>query len=138
MSTRSYIGILNSDNSVDYVYCHYDGYPEYNGVILSEYYNNEDIVRDLISLGDLSSLDRELSAPEGIVHDFDQRHPGVSVFYGRDRGDDQFIAKTTSVDEYLSKDFGKESWIEFRYLFDPKSGWKVVDSESPVSQLVVS
>ena len=28
------------DNSVDYVYSHWDGYPEHNGVILYNYYSN--------------------------------------------------------------------------------------------------
>jgi len=56
MATRSFIGILNKDDSVDYIYCHWDGYPEHNGVLLNDFYNNEDTVRDLISLGDLSVL----------------------------------------------------------------------------------
>ena len=28
MATRSYIGIENSDNSITFAYCHYDGYPD--------------------------------------------------------------------------------------------------------------
>ena len=28
MATRSNIGILNTDGSVYYIYCHYDGYPD--------------------------------------------------------------------------------------------------------------
>mgnify|MGYP003704491571 CR=1 FL=1 len=30
MSTRSNIGILNQDGTVDYIYCHFDGYVEHN------------------------------------------------------------------------------------------------------------
>ena len=34
MSTRSVIGILNEDKTVNSVYSHYDGYPEHNGYFL--------------------------------------------------------------------------------------------------------
>jgi len=56
MPTRSRIAILNSDGSVDSIYCHYDGYLSHNGVILAKYYNNEEKIRKLISLGSLSFL----------------------------------------------------------------------------------
>ena len=35
MSTRSVIGILNEDKTVNSVYSHYDGYPEHNGYFLN-------------------------------------------------------------------------------------------------------
>ncbi|NBX65031.1 MAG: hypothetical protein EBT66_08830 [Bacteroidetes bacterium] len=138
MATRSFIGILNKDNTVDYIYCHWDGYPDYNGVLLVENYSNIDDVRDLISLGDLSSLAPNISAPEGCEHSFESRYKDVCVFYGRDRGDVDVSAKKTTVDEYLSKSFGDSSWVEYRYLFDPSMGWKVTDSEGPVSLMVLS
>ena len=40
MSTRSKIGILRKDGTVDHVYAHWDGYPEHNGVILYNEYSN--------------------------------------------------------------------------------------------------
>ena len=137
MSTRSYIGVLNNDFTVDYIYCHWDGYIEHNGVLLVEHYNDEQTVRDLISLGNLSSLRPKISAPEGAEHTFDSRLQDVCLFYGRDRGDQNENAKTTTVDEYLSKGFGQDGWIEFRYLYDPSMGWKVTDSFGPVSLLVI-
>ena len=60
MATRSNIGILNEDGTVDYIYCHFDGYLQWNGRILNEHYDSEAAVRDLIALGDLSSLAPEL------------------------------------------------------------------------------
>ena len=71
MSTRSEIGILNSDGTIESVYCHWDGYPEYNGVILSEYYTKEEIVRELIRNGDLSSLHESIDPDKGMEHSFD-------------------------------------------------------------------
>jgi len=39
MATRSLIARLVEDNRYDVIYCHYDGYPEYNGKILKTHYN---------------------------------------------------------------------------------------------------
>jgi len=39
MSTRARIGILLKDLSVESVYHHWDGYPEWLGVTLQEHYN---------------------------------------------------------------------------------------------------
>ena len=54
MGTRSRIGIQLKDNSVLSVYCHYDGYPEFNGCVLREHYNTVDKVRKLIDGGNMS------------------------------------------------------------------------------------
>lgn len=42
MSTRSTIGIRHEDGSVTKIYCHWDGYIEWNGAILQKYYNTAD------------------------------------------------------------------------------------------------
>ena len=54
MGTRSRIGIQLKDNSVLSVYCHYDGYPEFNGRVLRDNYNTIDKVKELIDGGDMS------------------------------------------------------------------------------------
>ena len=54
MGTRSRIGIQLKDNSVLSVYCHYDGYPEFNGRILRDNYDTVEKVRQLIDGGDMS------------------------------------------------------------------------------------
>jgi hypothetical protein len=56
MATRSRIGIELSDGSVLSVYCHWDGYPEFNGVKLVEHFNSRDAVTELIDGGDISAL----------------------------------------------------------------------------------
>ena len=40
MSTRSHIGIWNEDGSLDVIYCHWDGYPSYNGAVLLHHYQD--------------------------------------------------------------------------------------------------
>ena len=56
MGTRSTIALEFADNSVSQVYCHWDGYLENNGQLLSENYMDPFVVRELINLGDFSSL----------------------------------------------------------------------------------
>ena len=86
MSTRSNIAMLNNDGTVTTIYCHWDGYPSYNGKILSEYYNTTDKVTELIKYGDLSSLQPNVypTAP----HSFEEPQEDVCIYYHRDRGDD--------------------------------------------------
>jgi hypothetical protein len=57
MSTRARIAIKNADGSFASIYTHSDGCPEYQGDILLTHYNTQDKVRELIDLGDMSSLD---------------------------------------------------------------------------------
>lgn len=57
MATRSHIAYKDKKtNKIHMVYCHYDGYLDYNGNMLMKYYNNYDKVVKLISKGDFSSL----------------------------------------------------------------------------------
>lgn len=62
MSTRSYIGYCdNGFKNIKFVYCHWDGYVEYNGVLLNEHYNDIDKIKELIRSGDFSSLKENVS-----------------------------------------------------------------------------
>ena len=54
MGTRSRIGIELSDSSILSVYCHYDGYPSFNGKVLREFYDTKEKVNQLINGGDMS------------------------------------------------------------------------------------
>jgi len=56
MSTRSTISIKTPEGKIRSIYCHYDGYLEHNGELLSTHYNNESAANNLIKLGDISSL----------------------------------------------------------------------------------
>ena len=54
MGTRSRIGIELKDQSILSVYCHYDGYPSFNGRVLREFYNTKEKVSQLINGGNMS------------------------------------------------------------------------------------
>ncbi len=116
MSTRSNIGILNQDGTVNYIYCHFDGYLEHNGEILNKHYTTEGKVRMLMELGDLSVLGENI----GEKQDFENRVKGCCLAYGRDRGESGIEARTCSYVDYT-----KEYFEEYVYLFTPGQGWEV-------------
>lgn len=126
MATRSAIGIKHGD-VIKSVYCHWDGYVDYNGRVLMEFYDDSVAVNNLIALGDLSSLGARI----GTTHDFHQRWAdeeyvpvGTSGFvvapectyYTRDRGEDApFRAFQTEADFVEHYDgMGAECY----YLYD--------------------
>ena len=59
MATRSTISIENTDGTITSVYCHWDGYPSYNGDILQNHYHYDKLAK-LISNGDMSTLHEEI------------------------------------------------------------------------------
>ena len=117
MGTRSTIAIQNADGTVTGIYCHWDGYLSNNGRILQENYTDEAAVRELIALGDLSSLGETV----GVKTDFDNGAKGQCLAYGRDRGEKDVDAKTCANWAALLEDFGQE----YDYLFTPGAGWTV-------------
>lgn len=115
MSTRSVIAIENADGTYDGVYCHFDGYPEGVGKTLVENYSDKEKVKALIELGSLSVLGKNLTAPDGVKHDFENPCKDVVIAYHRDRGDELEICHNLC---YISlrKD-AKKMWAEYIYIF---------------------
>ena len=112
MATRSTIAVKMSDDSIKKVYCHWDGYPSYNGKILKNHYNTQELAEKVVSLGSLSFLDKSMDCPEG--HSFDNRVDGHSVAYGRDRGEEiefEIFADKKSYDVC-------KNWEEYNYYWD--------------------
>ena len=93
MSTRAFIGIQNENGTIDAVYSHFDNYLESTGRILFEYINTTEDVKELISMGDISSL-------------------ADMVFYARDRGEELKIHNFNSLDTFL-----KECQEDYTYVF---------------------
>ena len=56
MSTRSLIAYEEKDLRIISTYCHMDGYPSYNGAMLLHCWNSEDLARQLVDNGYISSL----------------------------------------------------------------------------------
>ena len=119
MSTRSAIGIKHGDR-IKAVYCHYDGYLEYVGRILNDYYQSSVKVNKLISLGDMSCIGADI----GEKHEFDRRSEYLDdntarecTFYGRDRGEENVEFKSfASENEFV--EYYEGCGCEFFYLYD--------------------
>jgi len=121
MATRSYIGVRNTDASVDYIYCHFDGYPEHNGAILREYYSNINRVNELLNLGDLSVLGKFI----GEKMDFNKRVQDTCLAYGRDRGESNVSKKNSEYDKLIT-----DQSIDYVYIFDGDY-WECHSTYSP-------
>ena len=115
MGTRSTIALEFADGTVQQVYCHWDGYLDYNGKILQEHYSDPFKLRDLIDLGDMSSLGERI----GTQHAFDKAPQGECTFYGRDR-------KESGVSAKKFKDFAdykaNHQYEEYEYILRQVEG----------------
>lgn len=113
MATRSHIGLrTNLSETVDYIYCHWDGYPEHHGKILTEHYQTIDKVKQLLELGSLSVLAEEI----GEKQNFDDRsthNENWCLAYGRDRGEPNTSKRNISFDNLLS-----DNEVDYVYVFD--------------------
>lgn len=125
MATRSTIWTIGKDedgkNVFNGIYCHWDGYLEYNGEMLFKHYNDIKKVDELIALGDISSLAENIKPDPSKPHDFDNKQENVVVAYHRDRGEEKNNLKAYSIDKIEQQ--------EFNYLFKDNEWFLVEDRE---------
>ena len=138
MSTRSHIGIWNEDGTLDVIYCHWDGYPAHNGAVLLHHYQDLDKIRELIALGDISSLAESVKPVEG-EHTFESPQEGVVVAYGRDCHEDGVSTKHfDEFDEYRKLMRSEGGYIEYVYLYkvaDRKWIWSPARDNTGIVEL---
>ena len=138
MGTRSRIGIQLSDESILSVYCHWDGYPKFNGVKLVENFNTREKVKELIDGGDISSL----WTNERWSNDLLDRHRDVyGPQYYSQRGEDCPPRLDANKYDYLAN--GEEyayiytlnnEWVCYnRYQFEDNRMPEVVEIPAPVA-----
>lgn len=112
MSTPCGIAI-KTKKGYETIYVHSDGYPEYMWPMLTENYNSEELAAKLVSMGDASSIDKQLAPIPGSLHSFETRQLGVSVFYHRDRGDDWLdVAPAVYEKKYIL------NWFYYYYVWE--------------------
>lgn len=123
MATRGTIALEFADGTIGMVYSHWDNYLEGTGKILQEHYLDPFKVRQLIDLGNISSL----AADIGVQHPFDNPHQvftdeyrahhdeykTMTTFYGRDRGDQDQGA--TSFPDFAGYEVNGD-WQEYNYI----------------------
>ena len=141
MGTRSTIALEFADGTVQQVYCHWDGYLDHNGKILAEHYSDPFKLRDLIDMGDISSLGTIVGAKhpfsphEGATQKalYDEAMAaGATTFYGRDRGE-------TGVEAKKFKDYAdyveNHQYEEYEYILRTDGVWYVKCHSAPYATL---
>ena len=144
MGTRSTIALEFADGTVEQVYCHWDGYLAYNGKMLLEHYSNPFILRDLIDLGDISSLKPTVGTKHAFSHfgtdmkqeDYDALYGNMTTFYGRDRGEDGTSSKKfKDYADYIAN----HQYEEYEYILRSVGGeavWFVADHSDEFKPLL--
>ncbi|MCC8073842.1 MAG: hypothetical protein LIO62_06940 [Clostridiales bacterium] len=122
MSTRSLIAKKIGEDKYLTIYCHSDGYLTHNGALLIDCYNTPDKVDELLALGDISYLAERLEPDPSLPHsfDYDKRQEGVTLAYGRDRGE----AGTQAREVAFADLDDKNNLTEYVYIFDDNDKWK--------------
>ena len=92
--TKSIICVENKDGTYTGITCDYDGYPTFMGAMLVDHYSDKKKVKTLLSLGDLSELERRIAPDPRQKHTFLVRQNFSCVFYGREKGDYTRMART--------------------------------------------
>jgi hypothetical protein len=137
MGTRSTIALEFADGTVQQVYCHWDGYLEHNGKILQEHYSDPFKLRELIDLGDLSSLRKDIGEKHAfskfeLATQIEQRlheeaTENMCTFYGRDRNESGCAAKRfKDYADYVAN----HQYEEYEYILracGDKAVWFVAD-----------
>ena len=122
MATRSRIGIEDENGRIESIYCHWDGHPGTNGRTLAKHYTNIEKIKELIALGDISSLHENVGPADGVEHSFDKPAEGITVAYHRDRGDNL----RGPVLKHSMESFTNSDYEEYGYVFTKENEWKVV------------
>ncbi len=115
MATRSRIGIELKDGSILSVYCHWDGYPEFNGVKLKEHFNTRAKVSQLIDGGDISALWTNVGWDNETL-------PTTGPLYYSTRGEVTEPRHDKDLAEYL------QNGEEFAYLYTQSGEWLCYDT----------
>jgi hypothetical protein len=125
MGTSSTIAILNKDGTIEQINAHYDGGIAHNGTLLIVHYRDPQKIKELIKLGDLSALKKEVHPPLGQEHSFKTPIEDVTIFYMRDRGENSCKSnKFNSFEDYLAVGIQDP----YNYIYDEKkSKWFFVD-----------
>lgn len=95
MSTNSRIGIKRLDGTEKYIYCHWDGYIEHNGLLLQLCYDTPEKIEKLLVLGNISVLAEYLETDK--EHSFNNPCPNVVIAYHRDRGEEMMSSQQKKI-----------------------------------------
>ena len=121
MATRSRIGLELANDAVLSVYHHWDGYPQWLGVILRQKFNTREKVAELLDGGDISCIDSDTNWNREKV----ENH----VQYYNDRGENTEPALHLSFEDYIS------AGEEYAYVFTLDHEWQCYDLHNGVNEV---
>ena len=110
MATRSRIGLQLADGAILSVYHHWDGYPQWLGVMLRENYSTREKIAELIDGGDISCLASDT--------DWDRKECEPHVLYYNARGENTEPRLDLNVDDYFA------DGEEYAYIFTLDHTWE--------------
>ena len=110
MATRSRIGLQLADGAILSVYHHWDGYPQWLGVMLRENYSTREKVAELLDGGNISCLASDT--------DWDRKECEPHVLYYNARGENTAPRLDANVDDYFA------DGEEYAYIFTLDHTWE--------------
>ena len=110
MATRSRIGLQLADGAILSVYHHWDGYPQWLGVMLRENYSTREKIAELLDGGNISCLSSDT--------DWDRKECEPHVLYYNARGENTEPRLDANVDDYF------ELGEEYAYIFTLDHKWE--------------
>lgn len=123
MSTRSRIGILRKNGSIDSIFCHFDGYLDGVGEKLISYYNDLSSANKLINRGDIETLHEYADSDSFKIKKYGDGKITHSFFDDDATNWDNYKPiHSKNIDELLKKDI--ENLVQYIYLFnEQKDKW---------------
>ena len=109
MATRSRIALQLGEDSFLSVYHHYDGYPQWLGVILRQKFNTREKVAELLDGGDISCIDSDTN--------WDRESVENHVQYYNDRGENTEPRLDLTLEDYL------ENGEQYAYVYTLDHEW---------------
>ena len=123
MATRSRIALQLTEDSFLSVYHHYDGYPQWLGVILRQKFNTREKVAELLDGGDISCIESDNNWKREKV----ENH----VLYYNARGEDTEPRLDLTIEDYL------ENGEEYAYVYTLDHQWECYDLHKGVKKVEI-
>ena len=123
MATRSRIALQLTEDSFLSVYHHWDGYPQWLGVVLNKKFNTREKVAELLDGGDISCIESDNNWKREKV----ENH----VLYYNARGEDTEPRLDLTIEDYL------ENGEEYAYVYTLDHQWECYDLHKGVNKVEI-
>lgn len=124
MSTRALIAKELKNGKYKTIYCHNDGYPKGVGKTLLTEYNTEEKLDELLKLGDVSILGKQLTPDPAKPHGHLDWQKDVTLAYGRDIGETSVYAR-----EYTYRRLLKAADADYIYVLGEDGSWQFTNAK---------